>query len=204
MQKPKTLTKLGRPRAFDVDEALDRALEVFWSNGYEGASLSDLTDAMGITRPSLYAAFGNKEELFRKALDRYGERASSVLATLEMTSARDAIEAFLTQSVGGQCDQERSRGCLLVQGALSCSEESEHVRRELASRRRLIEQSIRQRLIRAESEGDLPPNSNPADLARYIATISQGLSVQAAGGASHKDLLNVIKVAMGFWPITSH
>src|SRR5579862_6084941 len=115
-------SRMGRPRSFDADEALDRALAVFWQRGYEGASLSELTQAMGITRPSLYAAYGNKEELFRKALDRYEERAAGVYAALESRPARDAMRAFLIASVKGTCAGSCSRGCLFVKGALACSE----------------------------------------------------------------------------------
>ncbi|AIE84527.1 TetR/AcrR family transcriptional regulator [Fimbriimonas ginsengisoli] len=204
MKKSKPPAKLGRPRAFDADEALDRALEVFWRSGYEGASLSDLTEAMGITRPSLYAAFGNKEELFRKALDRYMERADGVTSALEEPSARVAIETFLTRAVSGQCGQGKSRGCLLVQGALSCSEASEHVRKELAERRGQAEAAIRKRLIRAKEEGGLPADTDPADLARYYATVSHGLSVQAASGTTPEELLKVVEAAMRAWPENSN
>jgi AcrR family transcriptional regulator len=201
MKKSESAVKTGRPRSFDADEALDKALEVFWRSGYEGASLTDLTEAMGITRPSLYAAFGNKEELFRKALDRYAERAGAVLSSLENPSARAAVEEFLVRSVTGQCNQSRARGCLFVQGALSSSEQSEHVRRELVERRSITERAIRERLVRAKGEGDLPPGTDPADLARYYATVSQGLSVQSSGGASQEDLLRVVATAMQAWPI---
>lgn len=193
-------SNLGRPRAFDANEALDKALEIFWQRGYEGTSLSDLTEAMGITRPSLYAAFGNKEELFRKALDRYAEKASGALSVLEEPSARKAIHKFLTQAVSGQCSQKSPRGCLLVQGALSCSEEGETVRKELAHRRSQMEQVFRDRLIRAKNEGELPDETDPADLARYFATVSQGLSVQSAGGATSEELLKVVDAAMRAWP----
>jgi AcrR family transcriptional regulator len=199
-------SKIGRPRAFDPDEALDRALEVFWRSGYEGASLSDLTEAMGITRPSLYAAFGNKEELFRKALDRYAERSAGLLLALEDGSARAGIQRFLMQAIGGQCassqsGRAQSRGCLLVQGALACSEEGENVRKELAARRGRMQDVLRDRLIRAKQEGELPEACEPTDLARYFATVSNGLSVQASGGASREDLVKVVEAAMRAWPV---
>src|SRR5258707_4477360 len=113
----------GRPRGFDVDEALDRALEVFWRQGYEGTALSDLTAAMGINRPSLYAAFGNKEALFRKVLDRYAERTTaSVVHALAEPTARTVVERLLLAAADAQTDPCNPRGCLMVQGALSCGE----------------------------------------------------------------------------------
>ena len=123
----------GRTRQFDVDEALDRALEVFWARGYEGATLPELTRAMGINRPSLYAAFGNKEQLFRKALDRYQTGPQSFLTeALRKPTARAVVEAIYSGFVRMQRDRDKARGCLVVSGALACGEEAETVRRELA------------------------------------------------------------------------
>src|SRR5438067_5604399 len=121
-KKRKSTAPVGRPRSFDIDKALDRALQVFWHKGYEGTTLSDLTQAMGINRPSLYAAFGNKEALFRKALDRYGEGpAAYVRAALEEPTARAVAERLLLGTVEGLTDPGHPTGCLMVQGALSCS-----------------------------------------------------------------------------------
>src|SRR5881628_1096224 len=156
--KRQAASTVGRPRAFDVDEALDQALKVFWRKGYEGASLPDLIRAMGINRPSLYAAFGNKESLFRKALDRYaGGPAAYVSEALKEPTARAVVERLLSEAASLLGDRRHPRGCLMVQGALSCGEEADPVRRELAARRSAGEVEIRQRLVRAKSEGDLPP-----------------------------------------------
>jgi AcrR family transcriptional regulator len=191
----------GRPRAFDVDEALDRALEVFWRKGYEGASLSDLTAAMGVNRPSLYAAFGNKEELFRKALDRYVEGpASFVPAALVAPTARAVAERLLVGAADRLTDPRHPRGCLMVQGALACGEAAESVRRELAARRAAGEDAVRERFERAQADGDLPADCNPADLARYVVTVLRGMAVQAAGGASREELRRVVAMAMRAWP----
>ncbi len=193
-------SKLGRPRTFDTEEALDRALEVFWERGYEGACLTELTAAMGITRPSLYAAFGNKEDLFRKVLDRYAQLGSPMYSALAEASAREAMRRLLDQAVRLVCASSAHRGCLFVRGALSCSEESEPIRTELAQRRANVETLIRDRLIQASTEGDLPPESEPAILAKYFATVLNGLSVQAAGGADESDLLRAAEMAMAVWP----
>jgi AcrR family transcriptional regulator len=191
----------GRPRTFDIDEALDAALDLFCRQGYEGTSLSDLTHAMGINRPSLYATFGNKEALFRKVLDRYVERpAAYVREALEEPTARAAVERLLSGAVESLTDPRQPKGCLLVQGALSCGEAAEPIRWELAQRRMAGEAAIRRRLERARAEGDLPPGADPADLARYVATVLQGLAVQAAGGAAPDELRPVVRMALQAWP----
>ena len=191
----------GRTRQFDVDEALDRALEVFWARGYEGATLPELTRAMGINRPSLYAAFGNKEELFRKALDRYLAGPQGFMAeALKEPTARAVAEAIFSGFIRMQRGRDRARGCLVVQGALACGEEAEPVRRELA---RLIQAAVtafRERFERAVQDGDLPKGTDCAGLARYVATVLNGLAVQAASGATEKDLRLVSARAMQAWP----
>lgn len=192
---------VGRPRAFDVDEALDQALQVFWRKGYEGASLTDLTEAMGINRPSLYAAFGNKEELFRKALDRYAVGPTSYVSeSLEEPTARGAAERLLLSIAGAVDDPRNPRGCLMVQGALSCGEAADPIRKELISRRAQAQDMLRKRFERALLEGDLPAGSSPADLARYVATVSNGMAVQAASGASGDELRRVVEIALRAWP----
>jgi len=192
---------VGRPRAFDVDEALDQALKVFWRKGYEGASLPDLTRAMGINRPSLYAAFGNKEALFRKALDRYDDGpAAYVREALEEPTARAVVEALLRGAVDLLSCPRNPHGCLMVQGALSCGSTANPIRRELATRRAAGEAAIRRRFKRAISGGDLPADTDADDLARYVSTVMHGMAVQAAGGASRKALLRVVKMALRAWP----
>jgi AcrR family transcriptional regulator len=191
----------GRPREFDLDKALEAALEVFWRKGYEGASLPDLTEAMGINRPSLYAAFGNKEELFRKVLDRYIEGpAGFVRKALEAPTARAVAEQLLNGAIDLVTDTRNPRGCLLVQGALVCGEAAESVRRELAARRAAGEAAIRERFERAVTENDLRADANPDDLARYLVTLIRGMAVQATSGASRKDLRRVADMALQAWP----
>src|SRR5579883_81300 len=191
----------GRPREFDVDEALDRALWVFWRRGYEGATLADLTQAMGINRPSLYAAFGSKEELFCKVLDRYVEGpAVRVREALNEPTARAVAERLLGGVIDTVTDRRNPRGCLLVQGALACGETAESIRRELAARRLAGEAAIRKRFERAIADGDLPGDSDPADLARYIVAVMQGIAVQAASGANRAELRQVAALALRAWP----
>jgi AcrR family transcriptional regulator len=191
----------GRPREFDTDDALDRALEVFWRKGYEGASLAELTEAMGINRPSLYAAFGNKEALFRRALDRYADGpAAYTREALNAATARQVAERLLLGAADALTDPCHPPGCLGVMGALTCGEAAESIREELCTRRMSFEKLLRLRLERARSEGDLPADTNCADLARLVMTITQGMSVQPAGGASRRDLRKVAEMALLAWP----
>ena len=191
----------GRPREFNVDRALDRALKVFWRKGYEGATLPDLTKAMRINRPSLYAAFGSKEELFRKALDRYAEGpAGYIREALNEPTARAVAERLLHGTIDMVTDRRHPRGCLIVQGALACGEAADSIRKELVSRRLASEAAIRERFERAVSEGDLRADSHPADLARYIMAVIHGTAVQAASGASHAELRRVAAMALQAWP----
>ncbi len=192
---------IGRPREFDLDKALDRALKVFWRKGYEGTSLPDLTKAMGINRPSLYAAFGNKEELFRKALERYVEGpAAYVRQALAEPTSRTAVERLLFGAADLLTDPKNPRGCLIVQGALACGEAANAVRRDLISRRMASEAAIRERLERAQKEGDLLEDADPADLARYVATVIYGMAVQAASGASREELRRVVEMTLRAFP----
>jgi AcrR family transcriptional regulator len=191
----------GRPRAFDIDKALARALEVFWRKGYEGTSLPDLTKAMGINRPSLYAAFGNKENLFRKALDRYDEGpAAYIREALDEPTGRAVVARLLRGAVDLLTDPRTPAGCLMVQGALACGEAADPIRQELASRRAAGMAAIRQRLEHAIAEGDLPAHADASDLARYVTTVIYGMAVQAAGGASRDELQRVVETALQAWP----
>jgi len=166
----------GRPREFDADKALDRALKVFWRKGYEGASLPDLTKAMGINRPSLYAAFGNKEALFRKAIDRYVEiSACHVRLALQEPTARQVVQRLWQESIDLITNSRNPRGCFLVQSALACGDAADSLRREMIKRRAAGEAAIRERFERAAAEGDLPPTADPAGLARYVVTVTQSV-----------------------------
>jgi AcrR family transcriptional regulator len=191
----------GRPPAFDHDEALEKALQVFWARGYEGASMTDLTEAMGINRPSAYAAFGNKEALFRKALDRYlSGPVAYVVEAISAPTSRKVVEVLLTKAVEMLTNEMNPRGCLIVQGALSCGQGSELIQRELTEYRKRYEDALRQRFADAREQGDLPRTAEPASLARYIATVHQGMSIQATSGATKQELLEVVQLVLKNWP----
>ncbi|GAA5185225.1 TetR/AcrR family transcriptional regulator [Rugosimonospora acidiphila] len=192
----------GRPRAFDSDLALDRALEVFWRQGYEGTGISDLMKAMGINNaPSLYNAFGNKEQLFSKVLDRYAEGpARYIREAFDQPTARAAVEALLHGAADATTDPDHPRGCITVQGALACSPGAQAARDELVARRAAGETALRERLRQARSSGELPTGTDPDRLARYFTTIYQGIAVQAAGGTSREHLHQIVETAMTAWP----
>ena len=191
----------GRPRSFDTDKALDRAMHVFWRKGYEGTSLSDLTQAMRINAPSLYAAFGNKATLFGKVIDRYVAGPGSFIPkALDAPTARGVVEQLLKGVVGLQVAKRHPGGCLLVQGAVSAGEKASRVRKEVTQRLSMAEGAIRKRLERAKAEGDLPQDVNPAALARYVMAVLDGIAVAGATGAKRKQLQTIADVALRGWP----
>ncbi|MFD7817498.1 TetR/AcrR family transcriptional regulator [Streptomyces sp. NPDC059785] len=194
-------TLVGRPRGFDADEALERAVRVFWEKGYEGASLTDLTSAMGITRTSMYAAFGNKEDLFRKALERYTEGPASYVArALEEATARRVATAFLAGSVRATTRPDCPAGCLGVQASLAAGDTAVAARDALVAWRNEGTDRLRDRFRQAVAAGDLPADSDPAVLARYLMAVANGIAVQAAGGAGRDDLQRVADAALRNWP----
>jgi AcrR family transcriptional regulator len=202
MKRNKSSGRIGRPRSFDIDRALDRAMQVFWRKGYEGTSLSDLTKAVGVNRPSLYAAFGDKETLFRKALDRYlNGPAAYTQEALKEPTARAVIERLLRGAADLNTAPGNPGGCLMVQGALAGGEAADSIRQELTACRAAGEASMRRRLRHSKSEGDLPADVSPDDLARYIATVLYGMAVQAAGGASRDELRRVVQMALRSLPM---
>ncbi|MCP1766945.1 TetR/AcrR family transcriptional regulator [Bradyrhizobium japonicum] len=188
---------MGRPREFDAETALDQAMEVFWRHGYEGATIAQLTEAMGINPPSLYACFGNKEGLLKAALDRYTKlRGVWMDEVVAAPTARDVAERMLMGIADKQTDPANPPGCLLVQGGIACGTGSENVPFELAARRAQNEDQLRDRFVRAKAEGDLKPSSDPAALARYVSAVSVGMGVMASSGSDREALRQVAIVAV--------
>lgn len=188
---------MGRPREFDAETALDQAMEVFWRHGYEGATIAQLTEAMGINPPSLYACFGNKEGLLKATLDRYTKLRNVWMdEVVAAPTARDVAERMLMGIADKQTDPANPPGCLLVQGGIACGTGSESVPFELAARRAENEDQLRDRFIRAKTEGDLKPGSDPAALARYVSAVSVGMGVMASSGSDREALQQVASVAV--------
>ena len=189
----------GRPREFDPDEALEKALHLFWRKGYEGTSLTELTEAMAINRPSLYAAFGNKEELFRRVCERYGERADHLDKACALPTAREAVETFLRGAAEHMLHPEHA-GCLLVTSCLAGGDESERARQVLSDARRATVERWRARFEQARQEGELPPDADPVALAHYVMAISHGMTVHARSGASREALRGIAELALRALP----
>ncbi len=191
----------GRPREFDVDEALTAALRVFWSKGYEGASLSDLTEAMGITRPSLYAAFGNKEALFCKALDLYErEKLAYVSEALAAPTARGVAERMLRGSLANQTSECGPKGCLGVISSMTCGDGAESIRSHVIARRASSHRAMIERFERAKADGDLPADTDVEGLTAYLLAILQGMAVQAGSGVPVEQLARMIETSLAVWP----
>jgi AcrR family transcriptional regulator len=195
------MAERGRPRGFDKDQALARAMEVFWAKGYEGASMTDLTQAMGIASPSLYAAFGSKEELFRQALDLYGATEGTEIwsSVAEAPTAFQAVEAFLMQSARVFTRAGKPPGCLIVLSALHASETSETVRRELILMRKKNVADLAARLKRAVAAGEISSAADVKAIAGYYVTLQQGMSIQARDGASRHLLESIARAALAAW-----
>lgn len=191
----------GRPRQFDLDEALDAAIEVFWRQGYEGTTLDDLTAAIGISKPSLYAAFGDKEATFKRAVVRYAEvDMAYVDAALAEPTARAVAEHFLRSNVLAVTDPAKPPGCLSIQGGLAGSRSDQRIVEFLASGRAQGEARFAERFARAVAAGELDPSEDPAELAKYLYTVTSGIAVQAASGASRAELARVAERALIGFP----
>ena len=194
--------RTGRPRSFCTDTVLDRAMTVFWRKGYEGASLAELTDAMGINPPSLYAAFGNKEGLFHAVLERYDARRQALMdRVLAAPDPRAVARQFLEGVADFSADTEGRTppGCLLVQGGLSCSDAD--IPLALAEHRAEKERALRERFTRDKKAGYLPKDVDPATLASYLAAVANGMCIQASAGATQKQLHDVVEMALAAWPV---
>ncbi len=188
---------VGRPRAFDVDVALQKALEVFWRKGYEGTSLPDLTQAMGINKPSLYAAFGNKEQLFLKAIELYEQRPCGFfMPALAQATAYKVAEFMLLGAAAASANPDAPRGCVVVQGAIACSDSGNAVKEALIAKRQAGTLQLVERFERAKIEGDLPVDADPKALATYLSTVLQGMAIQATSGADVATLEQIAHTAL--------
>ncbi|GAB7524566.1 TetR/AcrR family transcriptional regulator [Paraburkholderia sp. 2C] len=195
---------MGRRREFDEDKALEAALSVFWEKGYEGASFDDLSKATGVARPGLYAAFGNKEALFLKAVDLYESRYLGFMSdALAEPTSRKVVERILQGCAALHTRDSNHPGCLGLNGALACSEEAEPIRVELVERRAASQLALRRRLELAQREGDLPQSAKCAVLASFVMAVSQGMAVQAKAGASRRALEALASHVLSTWPSPS-
>jgi AcrR family transcriptional regulator len=191
----------GRPRSFDRAHALRQAMEVFWRRGYEGASITDLTTAMGINSPSLYAAFGCKEALFREAVAFYNETegVGAAKALRDLPTAKEAIGGFLRQNVIAYTDADKPSGCMIVLTATTYTEQSKAVHAHLADWRISTEHDFRDRIERGIAEGDVPATADAATIAAFYSAVNQGMAIQARDGADRSKLSAVAESAISAW-----
>lgn len=196
------MSRTGRPREFDRQEALQRAMELFWAQGYEGTTLADLQNAMGgITAPSFYAAFGSKEALFREAVELYKQTQGAAVAEAlaKGLTTRAGIEGMLRAAAESVCGHGKPHGCLVVLSAINCMPANKGIEDFMREQRSLREKFIRQRLRRGIAEGDIPSGTEVNALTSFYTSILDGIAVRARDGASLKILNAIVDCAMAAW-----
>ncbi|MFI1810353.1 TetR/AcrR family transcriptional regulator [Streptomyces sp. NPDC020422] len=197
-----TSKQRGRPRSFDRPTALEQATMAFWEHGYETTSVADLTRVMGISAPSLYAAFGDKKTLFEEVVEEYARShgAFGGRALAEEPTARDAIGRMLREAAAEYTDPAHPRGCLVISAATNCS--TSEVEEALRERRAANIATFEARIRRDVEGGELPAGTDPRALARFSGAVLQGMSQQARDGASRQELEALAEAAMRAWPPT--
>lgn len=190
--------KVGRPREFDTEEALDKAMHLFWEKGYDGTSLAELATVMGITKPSLYAAFTDKQHLFEAALTRYAEGPNSfAIRAHKLSKAKAVVQALLEGAVNVSTCKTGPRGCMFTQASMANDPEVRDAATENTQRG---ERMLEQRLLKARDQRELPRQTDCAALARYYTTVALGITVRGASGSSRSELRTVVEESMRAWP----
>jgi AcrR family transcriptional regulator len=194
----------GRPRTFDADAALDRAVDLFWRQGFEGTSVTELTAEMGVNKPSLYSVFGTKEQLFHKVVQRYADMELAYFRdALTQPTAVEVVREYLRSNAIALTQPGRPQGCLSIQGGVSSNPANSTVSQFLASSRLAGEDALAQRLDQARIDGDLPPESDPVAMARFVMVVSEGQAVHAAGGATREQLQQSADIAISAFQASS-
>ena len=201
MNSPSTgPARVGR-RAFDRDQALDTALREFWLHGYETTSVASLTRAMGINPPSLYAAFGDKRQLFGEVVQRYAETYGDYTArALAEPTARRAVETLLRLAAAAYTDPSHPPGCLVINGATNCTPAAAEVKAELRAIREQAKRALTDKINADVGAGRLPAGTDAPSLGTFYASVVQGMCVQACDGADRTELDRVVELALGAWP----
>jgi AcrR family transcriptional regulator len=190
----------GRPRSFDRDAALEAAMEVFWSKGFEATSISDLTEAMDINPPSLYSAFGDKEKLFLEAIESYSKRRGESCPYADEPTARGAIEKLLQYMARDLAESSHPRGCLMMMAAATSANASPSLQKILTEKRLGARDNLRARIKQGIEDGDVPAGTDATSLADFYSTVMMGMSLQAKDGVSRKSLLATVQQAMQIFP----
>lgn len=191
---------IGRPREYDPQTVLETAMDLFWAHGYDGVSITDLTEATGINRRSLYAQFGCKEQLFREVVQHYVTgHGGYAAAALALPTAREVAHAMVHGAADATTTPDRPHGCLLVQSALAVGPDATCLQADLADMRSAGVQVLAERFTEAQAAGEIP-GEDPAALARWIASVCQGIAVQAASGATRAEVHAIADRALKAWP----
>jgi AcrR family transcriptional regulator len=191
---------MGRPREFDIDRAVDTAMGLFWRQGYAKTSLTDLTHALKITPPSFYFAFGSKEKLFKKALDRYMDTQFAYFDQALCQPTSRGVATFLLKSFAEAYTDPAHPGCLCVNSSSPCSASDDPIRKEIGKWRSSVHGKLSKRFKLAKAQKDLPADADPDDLADYLLIVGTGMALAAQSGASRKDLLCTVTTALNAWP----
>ena len=198
--------RTGRPRSFDRDEVLDRAVTVFWQHGYDTTSMAMLVSALGIGAPSIYAAFGDKQSLFLEAVDHYLKTygAFTVRALTDEPEARDAVQRLLHDAASAYTRPDRPPGCLMITAATNSTPQSEDIAARLRAHRAAGLRALEDKIAAAARTGELPAHTDAHALATYYSATLQGMSAQARDGATTADLEHIAEAALKAWPETEH
>lgn len=189
---------MGRQKSFDTDQVIEQAMLLFWERGYEAASMADLSAAMGLNPPSIYAAFGNKQALFERCAAHYAQSVAAYAprALAGEATAAQALHRYVFEAIGAFSSEDRPKGCLLVSAATNCGKSSLGAQDLLAGYRQASEAMIADRIRRGIEEGDMPASAEPGLLAKYVAVLIQGLAAQARDGATADELHSVAELAL--------
>ena len=193
----KTSVKAGRPTGFDTDRALDIAMRLFWERGYEGTSMADLSQKMGIHPSSIYAAFGDKQALFALAAKRYADvPAQYMVKALEQPTFRSFVLAAFNNTVEFLAAKDHPSSCFTLTGAIACGVDTEPAKILMKEMRLQNEAAIKARLLKARKAGEFPREENVDDYTRYLSSLLSGLAVQAANGSTRAELKRTAAIAL--------
>lgn len=200
---PELKRRRGRPKCFDEQEALQKAMMLFWKYGYEATTMSDLTKALNLTAPSIYSTFGDKSQLFHACLDYYlkHEACSLDLIFQQAETAKVAIELYLYENLKKLLQQDKPTGCMLVTATMNCSEQHQPLQHDLLLKRQQVKEKIYQRLQQGVEDGDLSSDADIQAMTDYYVTVIQGLTMQARDGVAIEQLENVVTLALKTWTL---